>query len=92
MPSLHYLLCKSCYAFCEEKDGRKEKKKKGEKIVRFADTGLSGTIKASGSQSGEGGTMKMTQLSARVYKEFDFRRGNSSIDPCPFRVCERESR
>ena len=24
--------------------------------------------------------MKMTQLSARVYKEFDFRRANSSID------------
>lgn len=32
MPSLHYLLCKSCYTFCaEEKDGRKEKKKKGGK-------------------------------------------------------------
>lgn len=30
----------------------KERKKRGEKIVRFADTGLSGTIKASGSQSG----------------------------------------
>ena len=70
----------------------KKRKKRGGKIVRFADTGLSGTIKASGSQSGGGGTMKMTQLSARVYKEFDFRRGNSSIDPCPFRVCERESR
>lgn len=44
-------LCPAIYCI-EEKDERKEKKKKKKKIVRFADTGLSGTIKASGSQSG----------------------------------------
>lgn len=93
MPSLHYLLCKSCYAFCaEEKDERKGKKKKGGKNRSIRGYGIIGNDQGLGEPEWGGRTMKMTQLSARVYKEFDFRRGNSSIDPCPFRVCERESR
>lgn len=70
----------------------KKRKKKGGKNRSIRGYGIIGNDQGLGEPEWGGRTMKMTQLSARVYKEFDFRRGNSSIDPCPFRVCERESR